>query len=95
MPWQKSLILLAIKDEENNGPSGSKESGPFSPGLPNALGQQAPNYPSVYSNHSQNRHMAMSDLSSDIDMCPETEVASSLYDLLEAEAWRQEQQKKL
>lgn len=37
----------------------------------------------------------MSDLSSDVDMGLETEFASSLYELLEIEAWRQEQREKL
>lgn len=102
VPWRKTPIPAGINDEENKAPSGSKMSEPLAPdhtatgaGLPNAPGQQAPNYSSVYSNHSQNSHRTMSDLSPDVDMGLETEFSSSLYELLEMEAWRQEQQEKL
>lgn len=70
-------------------PWGGKVSRPLAPdrkltgaGLPNAPGQQPPNHLSVYSNHLQNRHRAISDFFSDIDTSPETEFTLiSLYDL--------------
>lgn len=88
MPSRNTLTPLALNDEENNVSAGSKVSRPLAPdrkltgaGLPDAPGQQPPNHLSVYSNHLQNRHWAMSDLFPDIDTSSETESTLSLNQL--------------
>lgn len=53
------------------------------------------NYPSTHTNHAWKRLRALTDSSSDIDMSPDREFATSLCDLLEAEAWPQEQREKV